>query len=184
MTDDELKQLVANLAVSQQKTDQQLAKTDAQLAKTDAQLAKTSAKIDKLAKMYGGMANNQGDVAEEFYYNSLKDNPVLQGVKYDSVDKNITRSSQGVEDEFDLLLLNGKDVFIIEVKYKAHPNDLERLIYKKASNFKKLFPAYAKHQHHLGLASFHINDELKELALNQGVTVLQRKGDVMETFAA
>ena len=50
MTDDELKQLVASLAVAQKKTDEQL-------AKTDAQLAKTGAKIDKLAKMYGGVAN-------------------------------------------------------------------------------------------------------------------------------
>jgi len=51
MTDDELKKLVAGLAIAQ-------AKTDAQIAKTDAQLAKTGAKIDKLAKMYGGVGNN------------------------------------------------------------------------------------------------------------------------------
>ncbi len=43
MTDDELKALVANLAVAQDRTDAQLARTDVQLAKTDAQLAKTIA---------------------------------------------------------------------------------------------------------------------------------------------
>ena len=38
MTDEELKALVASLAVSQAKTDAQLAQTDAQLARTDAKL--------------------------------------------------------------------------------------------------------------------------------------------------
>ena len=188
MTDQELKDLVAGLALAQQKTDEQLAKTDAQLAKTDAQLAKTDgrqakteATVEKLAKMYGGVANNQGLVAEEFYYNSLKHNPVLQDIHFDFVEKNVTRSGQGVEDEYDILLLNGRDVFVIEVKYKAHPKDLKTLIRKKAVNFRTLFPNYKNHKLHLGLASFYLDDETKQSAFDQGVTVLQRKGDVIET---
>jgi multidrug efflux pump subunit AcrA (membrane-fusion protein) len=217
MTDQELKDLVASLAVAhrkteelqakneiaianllsaQQKTDAQLAKTDAQLAKTDAQLAKTDAqlaktdeqlaktgaKLDKLAKMYGGVANNQGAAAEEFYFNSLKHNPVLQGIHFDSVYKNLTNNSHGIEDEYDILLLNGKDVFIIEVKYRAHPNDVRTLVKKKAANFKPLFPAYKNHKLHLGLASFHVDDKVKQSALDQGVTLLQRRGNVIETM--
>ena len=212
MTDQELKDLVASLAVAQRKTDEQLAKTDAQLAKTDAQLAKTDAQlaktdaqlaktdaqlaktdaqltktvatVDKLAKMYGGVANNQGAVAEEFYFNSLKDHLVLQGIHFDFIDKNLTRKRDGIQDEYDILLLNGQDVFIIEVKYKAHPDNLKTLIGKKAANFKKLFPAYKDHKMHLGLASFHLDDETIHAALEQGVTVLQRKGDLIETTPA
>ena len=41
---------------------------------------------------------------------------------------------------------------------------------------------YKDYNHHLGLAAFHINQDLKEEALEQGVIVLQRKGDVVETF--
>jgi multidrug efflux pump subunit AcrA (membrane-fusion protein) len=217
MTDQELKDLVASLALAQQKTeaivadlalsqqktdkqlaqtdaqlaktdaqlaktDAQLAKTDAQLAKTDAQLAKTGAKLDKLAKMYGGVANNQGAAAEEFYFNSLKHNPVLQGIHFDSVYKNLTNNSHGIEDEYDILLLNGKDVFIIEVKYRAHPDDVKTLVKKKAANFKPLFPAYKDHKLHLGLASFHVDDKVKQSALDQGVTLLQRRGNVIETM--
>ena len=174
-TDAQLAKTDAQLA----KTDAQLAKTDAQLAKTDAQLAKTDTKLDKLAKMYGGVGNSQGAVAEEFYFNSLKANPVLNGIHFDSIDKNLTRNQNGLEDEFDILMVNGKDVFIIEVKYKAHEEDLRRLIEKKAVNFKKLFPVYRGYNHHLGLATFHIYDELKDQALSAGVTVLQRKGDVI-----
>ena len=212
MTDDELKQLVAGLAVaqdritaaqdrtdqkidqlvaSQERTDQEIdkliasqSKTDAQLAKTDEQLAKTDAKLDRLAEMYGGVGNNQGRVAEEFYFNSLKQDPVLSGIRFDLIEKNVTRHVANIEDEYDLLLINGEDVFIIEVKYRVHPNDIERLVGRKAVNFRKLYPEYADYRHHLALATFAVDDEVRDLALQQGITILQRRGEVIETLAA
>ncbi len=184
MTDDELKALVAGLAVAQDRTDAQLAKTDAQLAKTDAQLARTDAKLDRLAAMYGGVGNNQGAVAEEFYYNSLKADPVLDGMRFDFVDRNVTRSRAGLEDEFDLLLVNGRAVFVVEVKYKAHERDLGRLLDEKAPNFRRLFPEHAERRQRWGLATFHIHEGLKRAALERGVSVLQRRGDLIETLAA
>ena len=81
-------------------------------------------------------------------------------------------------------MANGKDVFIIEVKYKAHQTDLDKILDRKYPNFKKLFPEYKNYNHHLGLASFHINDELKDNALLKGVSILQRKGNVIQTIAA
>ncbi len=170
MTDDELKALVVRIAAAQERT--------------DAQMAKTDAKLDRLAEMYGGVGNNQGAVAEEFYYNSLKGDPVLGGVRFDFVEKNRTRSHAGLEDEFDLLFVNGRTVFVVEVKYKAHEKDLRRLLEVKAPNFRRLFPEYADREHRFVLAAFHVHDDLKRAALEQGVTVLQRKGDLIETAAA
>ena len=198
MTDHELKGLIASLSLAQRKTDEQQAKTeveikkllrsqqktDEQLAKTDAQLARTDARLDRLATMYGGVANNQGVVAEAFYFNSLKHNLVLRGIHFDSIYKNLASKRHGIEDEYDILLLNGQDVLIIEVKYKAHPDDLKVLIDKKAVNFKPLFPLYKDHNLHLGLASFYLDNETIQSALNQGITVLQRKGDLIETTPA
>lgn len=170
MTDQELRELVASLAI----------KSD----KLDAQLAKTDAKLDKVAKMLGNIGNNQGEVAEEFFYNSLAPKQDLAGIHYDFIEKNVTKSSNGIEDEFDIVMVNGKDVAIIEVKYKAHERDLEKLLNKKYPNFKTLYPMYKDYNHHLALASFHITPKLKEQALDAGVMVLQRKGDVIETFVA
>ena len=176
--------LVAGLAAAQDRTDAQLAKTDAQLAKTAAQLARTDAKLDRLAAMYGGVGNNQGAVAEEFYYNSLKADPVLDGMRFDFVDRNVTRSRAGLEDEFDLLLVNGRAVFVVEVKYKAHERDLGRLLDEKTPNFRRLFPEHAERRQRLALATFHIHEGLKRAALERGVSVLQRRGDLIETLAA
>jgi hypothetical protein len=45
-----------------------------------------------------------------------------------------------------------------------------------------LFPQYTGFEYHLGLASLHMNDEIKQAALDAGVIVLQRKGDLMEAL--
>ena len=184
MTDDELREHFARIAAAQDRTNAQMAKNAAQQAKTDAQMAETDAKLNRLAEMYGGVGNNQGAVAEEFFYNSLKADLVLGGGRFDIVTKNIGRSRAGLQDEFDLVLVNGREVLVVEVKYKAHQNDLRRLLDEKAPNFRRLFPEYADREQGLALASFHVHDELKREALEQGVTVLQRKGDVIETTAA
>ena len=198
MTEEKVWQLLAELVASQKKTDEQLAKTDAQLAKTDAQLAKTdaqlaktdaklaetSAKIDRVSEMVGGISNNQGKIAEEFFYNSLQNEPVLVGKHFDFIDKNLLRTHEKIREEYDLILYNGDSVFIIEVKYRVHPKDIETLIHRKGGNFPILFPQYRDFQRHLGLATFSIEDAVLEEALSRGVTVLQRRGDVIETIPA
>ena len=175
MTEQDLRELIAGLALAQQKTDEQLAETDAQLARTDARL-------NRLATMYGGVSNNQGAVAEEFYFNSLKHDPVLRGIRFDYVYKNLTGKRRDIQDEYDILLLNGDDVFIIEVKYRAHVRDVETLTGRKTEHFKWLFPLYGRHRLHSGLASFCVDEETLTYALERDVTVLQRRGELIETI--
>ena len=182
MTDQELKDLVASLAINSQKTDKQLQKTDEQLQKTDKKLEKLLESHKRLGKMVGGVSNSQGDVAEEFFYNSLANTLQLGGIQYDEIIQNMHKKRGDVEDEYDILLVNGKDVAIIETKYKAHQKDLQRLLKTKYTNFKKLYPEYKDFNKHLALASFHINDEVKQEALDSRVIVLQRKGQLIETI--
>jgi Holliday junction resolvase-like predicted endonuclease len=172
MTDQELKDLVASLAVKSDRLDEQMKRNDERL----------TAKLERIGITLGNIGNNQGAVAEEFFYNSLKSKQTLAGVHYDFIDKNLTRSQGSIEDEFDIMMVNGKDVAIIEVKYKAHEADLTKLLTKKYENFKKLFPMYKDYTHHLVLATFSLYEDLKEKALANGVIVLQRKGDVIESF--
>ncbi len=120
MTDSELRGLIAEtfrgiaeLREFQQKVDEQMKKTDEQMKKTDERMKKTDErmkrtdeKIEKIAQMIGGISNNQGAVAEEFFYNSLKHNQELGGIKYDFIDKNVTRAKGKIEDEFDILMIN------------------------------------------------------------------------------
>jgi hypothetical protein len=160
-------------------TDQELRDIVAATSRT---IEEVGRRLDALGIRVGGMGQNQGDVAEEFFYNSLEESPTLGGIHYDFKDKSWRKRVGQVQDEFDIVLVNAEHVALIEVKYKGHANDLKRLLEKKVSNFKVLFPEYANYQHHLGFAALHMNDELKQSALESGVMVLQRKGDVMESF--
>jgi chromosome segregation ATPase len=139
-------------------------------------------KMEAMGFRLGSIGQNQGDVAEEFFYNSLDDAPILGGIQYDFKDKSWRNRVGQVQDEFDIVLVNGQHIAIIEVKYKAHHNDLEKLLTKKINNFKILFPQYTGFEYHLALASLNINDDLKQSALKSGVIVLQRNGDIMESF--
>jgi hypothetical protein len=145
-------------------------------------MAQMGSRLDSMGILVGNVGRNQGDVAEEFFYNSLEDSPTLGGIHYDYKGKGWRKQLGKVQDEFDIVLVNAEHVALIEVKYKAHANDLAKILDKKISNFKALFPEYANYQHHLGFASLHMNDALKQSALDAGVMVLQRKGDVMESF--
>ena len=182
MTDDELKALVAGLAVAQDRTDEQMQRNAIAQKATDEQMKRTDEKLERIGAMLGNIGENQGAVAEEFFYNSLKDTQTLAGVHYDFIDKNVSRTGNGVSDEFDMILVNGEDVALVEVKYKAHEKDLDKLLTKKINNFKKLFPVYKDYRHHLVLATFHLYNELKERALQNNVIVLQRKGDIVESY--
>ena len=197
MTDNELKELVAGLAVSQAKTDVQMAETDAQMARTEAQMARTDAQIERtfaqMAKTdaslerigitLGSVTNNIGSITEEYFYNAMNEKPVLGGVTYDKVRRNIGGVGLKSEDEFDIVMYNGNSIALIECKNKVHENDLVKLITKKADNFKDVFPNFKDHKIYLGLASFSYYPELEEMAKQNGVAVLKQKGDVVEIEA-
>ena len=106
----------------------------------------------------------------------------IGGIQYDELNSNIYKKTKKAQGEFDIVLINGKELLIIETKYKAHENDLDDLINKTHKNFKKLYPQYDKYTQHLAIASFHISKDIKKEALAQNVMVLQRKGKVIETF--
>ena len=196
---DKIERIMEKLAISQAQTDAQIARTEAQMAENSAQMAETRAqiaetdahlrasddrltkKLDTIGKLVGSIGNGHGEIAEEFFFNTISDKLKLAGIEYDFVDKNVTRNKHGVQDEYDIFMVNGKDIAIIEVKYKAHENDVDRLIHKKYKNFKKLFPEYRNFNHHLALASFKVHDDVIKQAREQGVIVLQRRGDVFET---
>ncbi len=77
-------------------------------------MKKTDKTLKRVTKLVGNISNNQGDIAEEFFYNSLASNPKLAGINYDYIDKNVTRQRKNLRDEYDILLVNGKDIAIIE----------------------------------------------------------------------
>ena len=200
MTDQELKDLVAGLAVKSDRLDAQLAKSEQQMtelrtaqaatqAKSDqqmadmkAEVAETSRVIKEVGRRMGSMASNQGDVAEEFFYNSLDANPVIGLMEFDTVTPNLIMGSKQQHTEFDIVLVNGQSVALIEVKYKAHLNDLDQ-VQSKVDSYRRLRPEHKDYKIFAGLAGFSIPSDIVKTAHERGIFVLQRKGDVIEVDA-
>ena len=184
MTDEELKALVAGLAVAQKVTDEQIKlnaiaqkATDEQMKCNDKMLTE---KLDRMGITLGNVTNNQGEVAEEFFFNSLANDTHLGSIHFDDIEKNGHKRRGKTEEEYDIIKTNGDAIGIVEVKYKAHKNDLDKLD-RKMQNFKKLFPIYQNYKQYGAIAAFHINDDAKKEALKRGYFVLQRSGDLVHT---
>ena len=135
--------------------------------------------MEKINKTLGSWAHNQGSFAEEYFFNSFENGKQnFFGEKFDKVKKKLTNFWQGVEDEYDIVLYNHTSVALIEVKYKAHENDLPTVI-KKAETFRILFPNYKAFKIYLGLASLCFYPELEKECSNQGIAIIKQVGDTV-----
>ena len=187
MTDQELKDLVASLAVAQAETSAQIrasqAKTDEQLRKTDEQIRKNTEGLEKLQIMFGNAQNNQGKIAEELIFNTVVKTKYLWGIRYDYIHRNLKGHFHQTQGEFDIVLQNGSAVAIIEVKSTANINDLEKFP-QKIANFRILFPMFQAYQIYIGIASLNINSEVIAECEARGYGVLKIAGDSIEEVPA
>jgi len=177
---DEIWAILKEVASEQKALQAAQKETDSKFKETDLKFKATDRKLEKLSELLGSIGNNQGDVAEEFFFNSLVDNAHLGAIHFDDVATNMKKHKGKIQEEYDLVMTNGEAVGIIEVKYKAHQNDVDKLE-RKMRHFKILFPWFKDYKIYGALAAFNVNDVAKKEALDRGFFVLQRKGDVLQT---
>jgi hypothetical protein len=154
-----------------------------QIAELRASQQETNETLKRVGVDFGNMKKNQGDVAEEFFFNSLLDDLHLGEIHFDDIAKNEFKHRGNLQEEYDIVMTNENAIGIVEVKYKAHEKDLDKLE-RKMKNFKKLFPVYADYKLYGAITSFNFYDKAKKEALNRGFFVLQRSGDLIHTDAA
>ena len=178
--------LTEKLAESDRTLTEKQTETDRQLKETNRQLKEISADFDRRMKkqeeIMGSWSNNHGAFAEEYFFNSFENGKQnFFGEKFDRIRKNVKPLDFKIEDEYDILLINGKSVGIIEVKYKAHENNIPKII-KKAETFRANFPNYANHQIYLGLASMAFYPDLERTCIEQGIAVVKQVGDTVVIY--
>ena len=173
-TDEQIKQTGEQMKL----TDEQIKQTGEQMKRTDEQMKRTDEKLSKLSKELGNIGNNNGEVAEEFFWNALKETKEFKGIKVDFTDRNACRKKGSLVDEFDILLWNGSSVIIVETKYKVHPSLIEKIKEKKIPNFKKLFSEQADHKIYYAIAGFAIPDKVAEEAKREGFFIIKQSADL------
>jgi len=136
-------------------------------------------RMKKHDEILGAWSNNFGAVAEEYFINSFEmGRRNFFGEKFDEIENRAKGIKKGYRDEYDIVFINGKSVGIVEIKYKAHVNDISKVI-RKAETFRANFPDYASHQVYLGLASLAFYPELEQECIENGIAIVKQAGDTM-----
>jgi hypothetical protein len=180
MTDNELKDLLAKLAADNAAGF--LALREAQ-AKTETEQKETARIVRELTQSIkdtrsevDGVGKSQGMVAEEFYANSLTLNPKIGKLKFDQVMTDIKVGKGHDNAQFDVVMINGNSVAIVEVKYRAQIKTITQLE-KQMIEFRTRLPIYDKFKLYGGIAGFSVPDNVVQAAHDKGYFVLKRSGD-------
>ena len=139
-------------------------------------------RMKRMEEDMGSWSNNHGAFAEEYFFNSFDDGQQnFFGEQFDDIDKNlkpqpIKVNGLKLKDEYDIVLYNHSSVAIIEVKFKAHENDVAKTM-RKAETFRILCPDYKDFKIYLGLASMSFYPELEQLCTEHGIAIIKQVGD-------
>jgi hypothetical protein len=173
--------VITMLEKSSAKFDREMEKLRLSQAETAQQMKESRKDYDRRMKKFeetiGSWAFNQGCFAEEYFFNSFENGMQnFFGQKFDDIRKNIKGIE--IEDEYDILLINGQAVGVVETKFKAHENDIPKVL-KKADTFRANFPKYQNHKVYLGLASMAFYPKLEDECVKQGIAVIKQVGDAV-----
>jgi len=195
MTDKELKEIVASLAVDRKEIerilkesslefDRRMEKAEKRFEKSEKRFEKIEKRLDKLGVQIGGINDNIGYHAEQFFQDVFEDKLEFGRMKYDEMIPNLTHKGKGVEIEFDIALLNGNSVALIEVKNRIHPIFVKELAEDRVGKFRKFFPEYNDYDVYLGIAGFSFSDEVLDQASRYGIGIVKQVGEGVEIEAS
>jgi hypothetical protein len=168
-------------------TDRQLKETDRQIkendrlltekqAETDRQLKNTISMFKDMKKELGGIANSNGEFAEEYFENIFCRDLTFADMHFHEIIRRKKFDDRKRKDEFDIIMLNEKNVVIVETKYKAHENDVDEVI-GKAESFRYWYPEHKDYNVFLCLASLRFEDNIIGKARKKGIAIVQQLGD-------
>ena len=175
------RELKESMEKSSRELKESIEETDRQLKES---MKKTDEKILKVSEQLGGIGSSNGDVAEEYFQNAFEKNPTLNGEIFDKIDFNVKPLSLNGQtgNEYDIVMVNGKSVAIIEIKYNLKKNDMKEVLAKafhKLEKFKAFYPEYKNHKFYQGIASLSFSKSTEIILQKEGIAVIKQVGDKM-----
>ena len=174
MTDEELKELVASLAVAQRETDRQLKETDRQLKETDRQLKETDRQLRKqlqeLGKQIGGLGEKFGGFTEGKALPSMT-KILTENFGMEVVTPRVKVRKAGRSLELDVLAYANSEcnaAYIVEIKSHLRPDGIEQL-QNILEQFRHFFPEHADKALYGILAVVDAPEDLRQEALSAGI---------------
>ncbi len=174
MTDQELRDLVASLAVAQKETDLQIKETGNQLKETDRQLKETDRQLRKQMKelgiQIGGLGNKFGSFTEGMAFPSME--KILRkrfGMEMISLRAKKIKGDKILEIDV-LAYANSEknEVYVVEVKNHLHHRELDQVL-KTMEEFPKFFTEHQDKKLYGIVAAIDVSEEMKKQVLEKGL---------------
>jgi len=174
MTDEELKELVASIAIAQKETDRQLRETDRQLKETDRQLKETDRQLrrqlQELGKQIGGLGDKFGGFTEGMAFPSMS-KILTEQFGMEVITPRLKVRKGGDTLELDVFAYANSDLnkaFVVEVKSHLRPEGISQLR-NILQRFRTFFPEHADKNLYGMLAVVDAPDDLRQEALAEGL---------------
>jgi len=158
-----------------------------QFAETDRLMKESSANFDRemkeLRQELGSIGNNNGELAEEYFFNTFRKDKTFANETFEKVLRNRMIKNGKWNAEFDIVLINDKSVAIIEVKYRATTVNInvDKLI-SRIKPFKVLFPECENHNIYLGVAAMSFQKKFAQQLRNEGIVTIHQVGKKMVVY--
>jgi hypothetical protein len=138
----------------------------------------------ELSIQMGGINDNIGHHAEQFFQDVFRKKLEFGMIKYDEMIPNLTYIGKEAKIEFDIALLNGESIALIEVKNRIHPDFVKEFAEERVEIFRKFFHEFSDYNAYLGIAGFSFSDEVLEQASRYGIGIIKQVGEGVEIAAA
>jgi hypothetical protein len=197
MSDAELRDLVASLAMAQKETDRLQKETDRQFKETDRrfeevarqsketdrrfeEVARQSIETDQRLNELAGMFGDQiGRLAEAIVEPACLRLFRERGIAVTYSTQRAESAVAGEEMEIDVLLANGTEVVAVEVKTSLGVRDVNRFL-ERLGRFRKAFPQFRDHVLYGAVAGLQSRPEARHYAARKGLLVLKPSGSMVE----
>jgi len=185
MSWDDIKALIAELAVQSKETDRKFQETDRKFRETEAQMRETDRKMrevferfDNLSRRFGDLGNRLGEFVEAMVEPALVDLFRARGLDVSEVHRRVTSRRGGEAIEIDLLVVDGDTAVAVECKSRLTKEEVERHV-ERMNKFKRLLPKYADMRIHGAVAGMVVDEDAVEAAQAAGLWVLAPSGETV-----
>lgn len=145
---------------------------------TRQQMKETDRKIKEVTASIGRLGNRLGEFVEEMVRPAAVRVFQARGIYVHQVFNRAYAQRDGDAMEIDLLVVNGSDAILIEVKSELKVDDVKEHI-SRLQRFKKLFPQYAGFRVMGAVAGMVVPDDTARYAYRQGLFVLAQSGEAV-----
>jgi hypothetical protein len=180
MSWDEIKALVAELAIQSKETERKFQETERLLKErseeTDRKMREVFARFDNLSRRFDDSGDRLGEFFEEMVLPALEDLFRARGLDVSEVYRRVTSHRGGERIEIALLVTDSDVAVALKCRSHLTREEVERHV-ERMNKFKRLLPKYADMQIHGAVAGMVVDEEAVEAAQAAGLWVLAQSGE-------